>query len=854
MSLQPFRVSKLPVVLRLAVRDFRGGVSGFFIFLACLAIGVAAITGVGAIAHALSDGVAQKGRVILGGDVSFELVQREATPAERAVLVRHGKLSQVALMRAMARTREDQSALVEIKAVGASYPVAGAVVLDPPVPLAKALSLRDGVYGVVADPTITARLGLKRGDRFKIGGQSFELRADLTSEPDKLAGGVGFGPRVLMSIDGLRATHLLQPGALVKWIYRLSLPGDTPPSDPRLAAVAAAVHAALPNAGFETRTRKNVSPEFSRGLERFSQFLTLVGLTSLIIGGVGIANAVHVFVERKKPVIATLKALGATGGFCFVLMLAEVMFMASIGIAIGIVIGSALPFVLNAAFAKLIQFPLAPSLYPDEMAVGLLYGTLTALAFCLAPLGRAHDVPVPALFRDEVSPKATPLRMRYRVLAALAALGLAAAVLLLTSDRRLALAYLAACFGGFVFLRIAAALLMFGAKRLPHPRRAELRLAVANLYRPGALTPAIVLSLGLGLALLVGLALIDGNLRHELGDARGGKTPSFFFLGIPQPDAQTFRSFLTKHAAAGRIELVPMLRGRIVALKGIPAEKAKVKDKAQWVLLGDRGITFAKQVPQGSRVVAGKWWNADYAGPPLVSLDADIADGLGLRVGDEIAVNVLGRRIQARVANLRHIDWRNMGINFILVFSPNVFAGAPYSELATVTFPRDNKDRDMALVREIAKAFPAVVSLRVKDALEAIRDVVDQLSLAVRAAASVALIAATLVLGGALAAGQETRLYDCVVLKVLGATRAKLFLSFLYEFGIIGLATAAFGIVAGSFAALGVVKFVMKLDFVWLWPQAFAAALGALAVAVLLGIAGTFRVLGRKPAQYLRNL
>lgn len=853
--MQPKPSRRLPLALRLALRDFRGGFSGFFIFLACLALGVAAITGVGAIAHALADGLAQKGRIILGGDISFELVQREATLQERAVLSAHGKLAQVALMRAMARAPDGQSALVEIKAVDQTYPVQGAVLLDPPLPLADVFALRDGAYGVAADPTITARLGLKLGDRFKIGAQTFELRADLMSEPDKLAGGVGFGPRVLMAQDGLRATHLLVPGALVKWLYRLSLPGSMPPTDTEIDAVAASVRAALPNAGFETRTRKNVSPEFSRGLERFTQFLTLVGLTSLIIGGAGVANAVHVFVERKKPIIATLKALGATGGFVFAIMLAEVMFMATIGMAAGVAAGSALPFFLDAGFARLIPFPLAPALYPSEMAVGLLYGTLTALAFSLPPLGRAHDVPVSALFRDEVAPQASPLRKRYRAMAAAAALGLALAVLSLTADRPLALTYLAACFGGFLFLRTAAVLLMAAAKRAPRMRRVELRLALANLYRPGALTPSIVLSLGLGLTLLVGLALIDANLRRELDQSRSGVTPSFFFLGIPQAEAENFRSFLGRHAETGQMELVPMLRGRIIALKGVPAEKAKVKDKAAWALLGDRGITFAETVPSGSTIVAGTWWDKAYAGPPLVSLEADVADGLGLGVGDQISVNVLGRTITARIANLRHVDWRNFGINFVLVFSPNVFAGAPYSDLATVTFANGDKAaRDVALVRAVAKAFPAVVSLRVKDAVDAIKDVVDQLSLAVRGAASVALVAATLVLGGALAAGQETRLYDSVVLKVLGATRVKLLAAFLCEFGLIGLATAAFGVLAGSLAALAVVRFVMKLDFVWLWPQALAAALGALAVAIFLGLAGTFRILGRKPAQYLRNL
>jgi putative ABC transport system permease protein len=850
----PFKPPVLSVIFRLALRDFRGGFSGFVIFLACLALGVAAITGVGAIAHALSGGLAQKGRVILGGDIAFDLVQREATENEIDLLAQKGRLSSVALMRAMARAPSGQSALVEIKAVDKLYPVEGNVVFDPPSPLADVLALRDGAYGAAADPMLAARLGLKVGDRFMIGAQTFVLRANLTSEPDKLAGGIGFGPRVLMREDALRATQLLMPGALVKWSYRISLPGGAP-SDSRLKSVAAEVKKALPDAGFEVRTRRNVSPEFSRGLERFSQFLTLVGLTSLIIGGVGIANAVSLFIERKKPVIATLKALGATGGLVFAIMFAEVALMAVIGIFVGIAVGSALPFLLEAAFAKTIPFPLAASLYPNNICIGILYGTLTTLAFSLGPLGRAHDVPVPALFRDDVAPAAIALRLRYRLLAAAATLGLAVAAVAFTADRKLAVIYLGACFGGFVFLRGAAIVLMALAKRAPPMRRVELRLALANLHRPGALTPAIVLSLGLGLTLLVGLALIDSNLRRELGHSRGSTTPDFFFLGIPQAQTDSFRAFLAEHAKTGKLEFVPMLRGRITALKGVPSDHVKAKDKSAWALLGDRGVTFAKTLPEGSKLVAGKWWDADYSGPPLVSFESDVADGLGLKIGDEITVNVLGRTISARIANLRHVDWRNMGINFVLVFSPNVFAGAPDTGLATVTFPKgDTSGRDAALVKAVAKDFPSVVSLRVKDALQAIQNVIDQLNLAVRAAASIALMAATLVLGGALAASQATRLYDSVVMKVLGATRAKLLLAFLYEFGIVGLATAAFGVLAGSVAAFGVVRFVMKLDFTWLWPQALAAALSALAIAIVLGLAGTFRILGRKPAQYLRNL
>lgn len=847
MQPQATRLS-LSLALRLALRDFRGGFSGFWIFLACLALGLAAITGVGSASRSLAEGLIQQGRVILGGDVSFELVQREASAPELNFLAAHGRLSRIALMRAMARRDNGQAGLVEIKAVDAAYPAQGTVSLSPPQKLADALAERDGVYGVVADPTLMARLDLREGEDFKIGTQSFALRAILVSEPDKLAGSVGFGPRVLMSESALRATGLLQPGALVKWLYRLSLFRGEP-----IDSIAPAMRAAFPAGGFEIRTWKNVSPQFSRDLDRFSQFLTLVGLSSLLIGGVGVVNAVAGFVERKRETIATMKALGAPGGFVFLVMLVEVLAMAAIAMTAGVAVGAALPFALKAAFGALIPFPLAPSIFPGEIFAGLLYGTLTALTFSLAPLGRAHDVPVSALFRDEVAPAPQRPRRRYIIMLLAAACVLALSVGMLAADRWLALIYLAAAAGGFVFLRAAAVFIMAGARKLPHTRRIELRLAISNLHRPGALTPSILVSLGLGLALVVALAMIDGNLHHVFDRPRAADTPSYFFLGVTNAEAQDFRGFLTRHAPGAKLESVPMLRGRIVAIKGRPVNTLKVKDDVAWVIEGDRGISFSATIPSGSTLARGQWWRADYSGPPLVSLDSEVADGLGLRPGDLITVNVLGRNVTARIANLRKVDWRNLGINFVLIYSPNSFAGAPFSELVTAALPRDAAP-DTALVRDVAKAFPDVVSLRVKDALDAVKDIVDKLALAVRGAASIALLAATLVLGGALAAAQRARLYDVVVLKTLGATRWRLVGAFLCEFALIGIAAAVFGVAIGGGAALAVVRSVMKLDFVWLWPQALGAAGSAFLAAVFLGLVGTWHILGQKPAKYLRKL
>jgi putative ABC transport system permease protein len=850
----PSKKLRWPLVLRFALRDFRGGLRGFAIFVASIALGVAAITGVGSVSLSLKDGLARQGRAILGGDASFDLAQRELSASERDFLGGRGRLSQVALLRAMARRDDGAAALVEIKAVDETYPLAGKVLLDPALPLADALALRDGAYGIVADAALLERLGLAIGNLLTIGGARFELRAVLVFEPDRLASGIRFGAPALISQQALRATGLLEPGSLVRWLYRVALPG-TPPSEAQIAALTEAAQKLFPGAGWEVRTRNNVSPLLSRNFDRFAEFLTLVGITALIVGGIGVANAMDGLVERKRQTIAILKAIGATGSTAFVLMLTQAMLVASAGAALGAAFGAALPFAAASEFGPLIPFPIAPAIYPAAVAKGLLYGFLTALAFSAAPLGRAHDVPVQALFRAGIESRPTAPRPRYLVLTLAAALCLASTVLAFAADRGLVLIYLGATLTAFIFLRAASFLIVTCAKSLPHARGVALRLAVGNIHRPGALTSSVVLSLGLGLALLVALTLIDGNISAELHHSIAGKTPSFFFLDVQSAKAEAFADFLHGQAPEGKIELVPMLRGRIVKLNGTPAGAARPKQSVAWVLEGDRGITFAESVPEGSSVIAGSWWPKDYRGPPLVSVESEIAKRLGLAIGDEVTVNVLGRDITAQLASMRKVNWRSYGINFVLVFSPNSLAGAPFGELATLTFANGGDPaREAALLRATARSFPAVTSIRVKDALDAVNTIVGQLAFAVRAASSVAFLASILVLGGALAAGQHARMHDAVVLKTLGAIRSGLLAAYIYEYGLLGLCTALFGVAAGSAAAWAIVGRVMDLEFVWLWPQAVGAAAVAVTVTICLGLLGTFRVLGRKPGPYLRDL
>jgi putative ABC transport system permease protein len=849
----PYRDRASLQAFRYAIRELRGGLRGFYVFVACIALGVFAIAGVGALSASLSDSLDREGRTLLGGDVAFSLIQREAKPEERAFLATQGQLSTVATMRGMVRSGDGQIALVELKSVDAAYPTLGNITAQPQLPVNELLEQRDGVFGAAADAVLLARLGLKLGDKVSLGSAPFEIRAVVSAEPDKLAGGVGLGPRFLISEAALRATELLQPGSLIRWIYRVKL-ADAAASESAVLAVGDAARKALPDAGWEIRSRGNASPQLERNINRFTQFLTLVGLAALLVGGVGVANAVKSHLDRKRDVIATLKALGATGDGVFAIYLVQIVMLALAGSLIGLATGAALPFAVVGVLGNLLPLPIQPAVHAADLALALVYGLLTALAFALWPLGRVHDVPVATLFRETTGSEFRWPRRRYLLMMAAVIALLIAVAVGLAYDRRVALIFIGASAAVFALLRLISFGVMDGARRVPRPRMTMLRLAIANIHRPGALTPSVVLSLGLGLTVLVTITQIDRNLQRQFLAQLPDKAPSFFFVDIPAGDAERFDTFLAAQVPGGRIERVPMLRGRIVEARGLKAEELKPSTDAAWVLQSDRGLTYTGDIPSGSKVVEGDWWGSDYSGPPLVSFEKKLATGLGLQLGDSVTVNVLGRNVTAKIANMRSVDWQNLGINFVLVFSPNVFRGAPHTHIATLTEQNSSPESDARTIKAVADAFPSVTSVRVREALQTVGNVVTNLALAIRASSAITLFAAMLVLGGALAAGHRHRVYDAVILKTLGATRGRLIGAYALEYLMLGLATAVFGLIAGTIAAWLIVTRLMTLTFVWDGASAAAVVAGALAVTIGLGLIGTLVALNQKPAPVLRNL
>jgi len=844
--------NQLMLAFRFAFREMRGGLRGFYIFIGCIALGVAAISGVASVASAITQSISAQGQVILGGDISFSLVQREITDEQRTFLESNGTITDIVTMRAMARLPDgNDQTLVKLKAVDENYPNYGELRTGKDV--ITGADIEENV--AFADPLLFERLNLRVGQTIEIGQSTFVLYSTLVNEPDRVGENIGFGPKVIISRAGLENTGLIQPGSLLRYHAKLKLNDPSPENEKQVIKDAKAQFA---GSGWRIRSRENAAPALTRSIDRFSQFLTLVGLTSLIVGGVGVANATRAFLETKRSVIATLKSVGAKGALIFNVYLIQILIMATVGILIGLALGIGMPYLARSAMGNILPISGGTLFFPDALAPGILFGYLTALIFATWPLALSQNIQPTDLFRSSAyqSVRSWP-QFKYIATVAVYTAILVGAAIYFSDNRFIAIVFIGAIAASFVLLQVVAWIIKRIAKASPKPSSTPLRMAIANIYRPGALTNSVILSLGLGLALLVALATIDGNLRNQITNNLPNDAPDFFFVDIQNTEIDTFRGTLSDVAPEGKIISVPMLRGKVVSLRGIAAEDYQTNSAGdgEWVLRGDRGITYAKNVPENSTLSQGEWWPADYSGEPLVSISAEEAGELSLSIGDQVEINVLGRNISAKIASFREVQWETMGINFVFVFSPNTFAGAPHSWLATLTANQTDADGfDGQLLKRLAKEYPAVTAVRIRDALETVNTLIEQLSTAIRAAASVALFSSVLVLAGALAAGNRERVHDTVVLKTLGATRNTLIKTLVYEYTLLGLATAIFALIAGSIAAWFVISVIMTFPFIVQPTIASTTVVVALAFTIILGLLGTWRILGQKVAPVLREL
>ena len=834
-----------------ARRELRAGLRGFWVFLACLALGVGAIAGVGAVSQAVQEALLRDARALAGGDVVVRTSYQPAA-SEQVTFMRETSqaLSQGLEMRVMAGGADaTERRLAELKAVDRAYPVAGSFALQDGSDLHSALAERDGRWGAVAEQGLFDLLRLNVGDPITIGDQTYTLRGVIAREPDRTTGLASFGPRLLVAEASVEGTGLIIPGSLIRYVYRVVLPPGTNPLD-----WAETLEQRFPTAGLRITPASRAAPGLGETVGRLTLFLTLVGLTALLIGGIGIANAVQSFMSRKAGTIAMLKCVGAPSRLILLTYGLQTGLLALLGIAVGLVLGTLAPFALAALLESLLPVRLEPAIYPAALALGTAFGVLTTAAFALWPLLKSRRVAPARLFRDLVAPAGgRPTLTETAVIALLLAL-LALLAVVTAEQRGFALWFVAGVAAAFVLFFLAAHALAALAQWLTGTRlarwRPSLRLALANLCRPGAPTVSVVLSLGFGVTVLVAVAGIEANLGKTLREDLPEQAPTFFFVDIQPNQLAGFRETVAAIPGDHQLNARPMLRARIVKINGEPVREADVAEDVRWALRSERGLTFQAEPPDTGVIVAGQWWPMDYQGPPLISFHAGIAAGFGIGVGDELTFNILGREISARIANLRAINFRSIRMQFTTIFSPGTLEAAPHTILATTRTPPEQAS---ALVRAVSAKYPNISAVRVKEALEIFDNLIRQIGNAIRVIAAVGLIAGILVLASAVAAGQQARRRDAVILKVLGATRPNVLATYLWEFGILGLGTVGIAAVIGGAASYIVVTEVMNTDWSLPLGAILLTAPLALAITLIAGFAGVWQALGQKPAPLLRN-
>jgi putative ABC transport system permease protein len=843
-------MSNIALAWKMARRELRGGLKGFRIFFLCLLLGTAAIAGVESLSDAFLNGLRDSGQVFLGGDVSVNLVHRPATPEEQAFLGRYGRVAATTSMRAMAYAQRDgkqaERDLVELKSVDDHWPLFGAPTFIPAIHVADAIHCEaDGICGAAAEQTLLDRLHVKRGDLIKVGNATFRIIAALDKEPDRISTGFSLGPHLLVSAKALANTGLIQPGSLIDYSYRVAFkPGITIPGFKAGAA------AAFPDAGWQIHDRNDAAPGIRRFVEQVSMFLTLVGLTALGVGGVGASEAVTAFLDRKRFDIAILKALGADGPLVFLIFFLQVMAIAVGALILGAAIGATAPFLLAHFYGDVLPLPPELGIYPGPLLLAAGFGLLSAIAFSVPPLGRAREIPSASLLRETVSPTRARPRMGYIVAAALSGLGIAGLTLAMAPSPLYAGEFLGGAIILLGFLRLVAGGITRVLRKLPRPRSPLARLAVGDLTRPGAATAGVITALGLGLTLLATVILIDRTMAREVNDSLPSRAPSFFFVDIQPGQVQDFDRTIESFKTAQDYKRTPMIRGRITSLNGVPSAQANVKSDVKWALSGDRGITYAATPPKGTVITDGKWWAANYDGPTLVSLDQEVAKGAGLKIGDPIGLNVLGREIDGRIANLRKVDFSTGGQNFILVLSPGLIDKAPHSFLASVKIDGPDENR---MYLAVTDKFPNISTVRVKDAIAQVDTLLQQLAQGIRLASLVTILAGLLVLAGTIAAGARTRLYDATVLKVVGATRLQIALVYVLEYGVLGITTGIIALFAGSLAAEVIARQLLETPFVFDASAVLWTVVGGGGATLLFGLLGAIAALNARPAARLRN-
>ena len=826
-------------VFLLAWRETRGARRHFAYLVACITLGVGALVAVASFAASLERTVGRSARALMGGDVEIRSTQPLSVEGLAVIANLRADTLPITELVAMS-TAGGRSQIVELKAVGPGYPFYGDLITEPAAPLGALI----GKSRVLVHESLLARLGLRVGDKLTIGEGDFTVSGVIRQEPDRAVGVFSLGPRVLIDAGDLEGTRLIRQGSRVRHrvLFRLAAGKD-------VEAFRDAVAARVTDAGVRVTTYTQAQPGVRRFWNQLTVYLGLTGLVALMVGGIGVATSVRAFVQGKLETIAVLKCLGAGWRQVLAAYLLQTVLLGLGGSLLGAALGSALQWALAPALAPLMPVPLEAGVSTRAVLAGLAMGTGLTLLFALWPLLDIRRVPPALILRHEVEAR-LPGRRPWLAAVPIAA-GLGALAVWEAGSFMVGAIFIGGLAGALILLSAGARLVIEGARRLPRLRSLAWRQAVANLHRPGSHAGTVLVSLGLAVMLVVAVALLEQSLRAELAQRGPGRAPAFFFIDIQPDQAEPFRR-LVADKTGQEPALTPVVRSRLAAINSaLASQDPRQRREEVWYLSREYVLTWAALQPAENPVVAGRWWTAEEAArEPLISVEEEIAKNLGVGIGDTLGFDIQGVTVTARVANLRRVEWQTFGTNFFVIFSQGALDGAPTTWLATA---RVAPDDELGVQSAVTAAFPNVTAIPVREVLERIAGVLDQIALAIRLLAGVSIATGLIVTAGALGVSRHQRLYQSVILKALGATRGLVARVFAVEYALLGAAAGFGGSALAAALAWGVLHWVLEVP----WGGSAATLAWGVAASALLalgvGFLGTFRLLGRKPLAVLRG-
>lgn len=840
-------MSSLKTPMHLAWNELKHGWKHFAVFIACLALGIAVMGTVNSLGDIIENSLESEAQSLLGGDVEIRIRGLEATDEEREFIRKYGDISYVATLRSMLYTK-NQNTLVEIKSVDDAYPLLGELEFNEQVSRAEVFTN----HGIVVDTILLSQLNLNLGDVVKIGEMDFTIKATLKTEPDRVVQLFTFGPRVMMSQASLRTAGLVNPFSLIEHRYRVLVPENINADEIYEKKMEDELAQAFPNTSWHVRTGGDGNQMLERFITQLLSFLSLSALATFLIAGIGIGSSARAYLEKKIRTIAILKSLGAerkTVLQTYILVLAALIVSGGIFgiIAAYSIVSIALPYAAEIipSLARTSEIDLWP------IFLSFWYGLLISYLFSIPPLLNSINIRPASLFRNKVGILSLKINLTiWRSMVVIVSI-LLLTLILTANDLFFMLSAISMMLITFALFYGCSTTVKLLAKHITI-KKPWLKLALGNLHRPGATTGTVIYAIGISLTVLITLTLTEANFQKRIDQLVNEDAPSIFMIDIQPHQKAELELLLSQYANQEHIMVQPMIRGRITERNGQAIIPEQVDDEIRWAVRGDRGLSYSATSPKNANIIAGEWWDEDYKGAPLLSVDKRFLSGMDLKIGDTLTVNVLGEDIVATIANARDIDYTTFQINFALMLSPGVLEDFPQTYLATIHL-KNNAKAEAELVRDIAKDLPGVTMIRTTEAIELVKEVMGHIATALSITVAISLVAGLLVLTSALNATLEQRLYDTAIFKILGARKKDILKGALTEWILLAIATAFIAATIGTLSSYLILARFPGQNFSMMPEVTLITIILCVLVICITGYLGNRRLFTLKPSKMLRN-